>query len=91
MLTILYQGKPSDGDHWLVLPDGFVPTYKTLGYATRELVLRDDAEAAKNEHFNAALEQAAAVIRAELGVVEGAALVTKVLAKKLPVKVEVSA
>jgi hypothetical protein len=44
MKTILYQGKPSEGGTWMTLPDHCVATYVSLGYATRELVLRDDAE-----------------------------------------------
>jgi len=59
MQTILHQGKPGDGDHWLVLPERFVPTYRNLGYGVRELVLRSDAERAEQAAFITGLERAA--------------------------------
>lgn len=91
MQTILYQGKPGEGGNWLSLTPEFVAPVKRLGYQVRELVTRDEAEQAKAEHFNAALEQAAAVIRAELGLAAGAPLVRKLMAAKLSVKVGVFA
>jgi hypothetical protein len=87
MQTILHQGRPTPAHIWAVLPEDFAPTYQSLGYETRELVLREEAEQAKTEHFNAALEQAAAVVRAELGVVAGATVVAMLMDKKLPVKI----
>jgi hypothetical protein len=61
MQTILYQGRPGDGWKWQVLTTEFVPDFRKLDYQIRELVLRDDAERAKVEHFNAAIEKAARV------------------------------
>lgn len=87
----IYQGKPPESSTWLEISAEFVPEFKRLGYQIRELVLCDEAEQAKVEHFNAALERAAAVIRAELGLAAGAPLVTKLMAAKLPVSVEVTA
>lgn len=86
MQTILYQGKPAECNDWLVLPTDFVPTYRDLGYATRELVLRDDAEQAKVEHFNAAIEQAVTAVVKEFGSVPAAPVAKKLRALKLVVK-----
>lgn len=59
MRTILYQGRPAKSDKWLALPEGLAATYKDMGYGLRELVLREEAEQAKVEHFNTAIELAA--------------------------------
>lgn len=62
MRTILYQGKPSEKGHWMVLPADFVPSYKRLDYEVRELVLREEAELARVASFNAGVEKAAALV-----------------------------
>lgn len=65
MKTILYQGRPAESDKWLALPDGLAATYKDMGYGLRELVLRDDAESAQIEQFNAGIEAAAQLVEAK--------------------------
>jgi hypothetical protein len=63
--TILHQGMPGEGGDWLALPEGFESTYKDLGYATRELVLREDAEQAKQLAFNEGVEKAAQAVESK--------------------------
>lgn len=86
MKTIVYQGRPSPSAQWMVLNQEFVPDFKLLDYETRELVLRDDAEQAKVEHFNAAIEQAVTLIVEEVGSVVAAPVAKKLRALKLAVK-----
>ena len=62
MQTILHQGMPAEGGRWLAIPDACVPTYRSLGYGLRELVLRSDAELAEQLAFNRGLEQAAKIV-----------------------------
>lgn len=79
----IYQGKPPESQNWLEIPAEFVPDCKKLGYELRELVLRDEAELAKVEHFNAAIDRAAQMVKDELGMVPAAAMVAKLQAMKL--------
>lgn len=60
MQTIVYQGKPGEGDpHWHPLPVHSVQSYRNLGYQVRELVLRTDAEQAEISAFDNGLQLAA--------------------------------
>lgn len=76
MQTILYQGRPREGGDWLALTPEFVDCVREIGYETRELVLREEAEQAKVEQFNAGIEQAAQLA-------EGYSVATKDLAAKI--------
>lgn len=90
MQTILYQGRPKEQEQWLVLPERFVSDYQRLDYQVRQLVLRAEAEKAKVECFNAALDQAEDLITTELGIFsDGAiAIVKKLRGLKLPESVD---
>jgi hypothetical protein len=88
MKTIVYQGRPSESAQWMVLNPEFVRDFKRLDYEIQELVLRDDAEQAKAEHFNAAIERAVTLIVEEVGSVAAAPVAKKLRDLKLKTAVK---
>lgn len=83
MQTILYQGKPEEGGQWALIPTSFVSDFRQLGYHTRELVTRGEAEAEKRDAYNAGIERVAVLVE-----VKNVALARMVRDLKMPALVK---